>query len=89
MSTRIAYSNTGTGQNIATFVNEVQVVLSLGRRLMAKLNSASYGADWTGVETEVGGMTPGNGQNLWTILANAMAAIDVPAVAELARLDKQ
>ena len=88
MTTRVAYGSTGTGQQIATFVNEVETVLYLGRRLMAKLNSASSGSDWTSLEAEVGGMTVGTGQTLWTILSTAMAAIDAAAVAELARLDK-
>jgi len=69
-------------------VNEVETVLAKGRRLMAKLNSASSGNDWTAVETEIGGMTAGTGQTLWTVLSTAMGAIDVAAVAELARLDK-
>ena len=88
MSTRIAYSNTGTGQQVADFVNEIQTVLAKGRRLKAKLDCASYGSDWTGVESEVGGMTAGTGQTLWTIISTAMAQIDSAQVAELARLDK-
>lgn len=89
MSTRIAYSGTGTGQQVSDFVNEVQTCLSKGRRLMAKLNSASSGADWTAVENEVGGMVVGTGQTLWTILSTAVTQIDSPQIAELARLDKQ
>lgn len=88
MTTRIAYGNTGIGQQIGSFVNEVETVLSMGRRLMAKLNSASSGNDWTSLETEVGGMTAGTGQALWAVLATAMASLDSAAVAELARLDK-
>ena len=89
MSTRIAYGNTGTGQQIADFVNEVETALAKGRRLKAKLDSASSGSDWTGVEAEVGGMTGGTGQTLWTIISTAMAQIDSPQISELARLDKQ
>jgi len=88
MSTRVAYGNTGTGQQVATFINEVETTLALGRRLLAKLNSASSGADWTGVENEVGGMAPGTGQALWTMISNAMTQIDSPQIAELSRLDK-
>lgn len=88
MSTRIPYSPTGTGQQVSDFVNEVQIVLAKGRRLKAKLDSASWGDDWTGVENEVGGMTAGTGQPLWSIISNAVAQIDSPQVAELARLDK-
>jgi len=35
-----------------------------------------------------GGLTVQQAQDLWTILSNAKAAIDVAAVAELARLDQ-
>jgi hypothetical protein len=89
MTTRIAYNVSGTGQQIADFANEVETVLAKGRRLKAKLDSASYGSDWAAVEAEVGGMVAGTGQTLWTIIATAMQQIDTPQVAELARLDKQ
>jgi len=89
MSTRIAYGTTGTGQQIQGWVNEMMDVLAKGRRLKAKLDSASSGSDWIGVETEVGGMTGGTGQTLWTIISTAMAQIDSPQISELARLDKQ
>lgn len=89
MSTRIAYGSTGTGQQIADFVNEVQTALAKGRRLKAKLDSASSGSDWAGVESEVGGMVPGTGQALWSILSTAVSQIDSAQIAELARLDKQ
>jgi hypothetical protein len=89
MTTRIAYgTTTQTGQNVADFVAEVSMVLSKGRRLKAKLDSMSWGNDWTAVESEVGGMTAGTGQALWTLIATAMQQIDSPQVAELARLDK-
>lgn len=89
MSTRIAYGNTTqTAQNVADFVNEVQVVLAKGRRLKAKLDSASSGNDWTAVESEVGGMVAGTGQTLWTLISTAMTQIDAPQILELARLDK-
>lgn len=89
MSTLIAYGPNGTGQQISDFVNEVEITLAKGRRLLAKLNSMSSGSDWAAVEAEVGGMTAGTGQTLWTIIATAMGQIDSAAVAELARLDKQ
>lgn len=89
MSTRIKYSNEGTGQQVANFVHEVQSVLARGRRLKAKLDSASSGDDWPAVEAEVGGMEAGTGQTLWGIISTAMAQIDSPQIAELARLDKQ
>ena len=89
MSTRVAYGNTGVGQQVSDFVNDVQTVLAKGRRLKAKLDAMSYGDDWTAIETEVGGMTAGTGQTLWTLIATAMGQIDSAQVAELARLDKQ
>lgn len=88
MSTRIAYNGSGTGNQIAQFVNAVEEALAKGRRLKAKLDSASSGNDWTAVEAEVGGMTAGTGQSLWSILSTAVAQIDSPQIAELARLDK-
>jgi hypothetical protein len=89
MTTRIAYTAAGTGQQISDFVNDVQTVLAKGRRLKAKLDSMSYGNDWAAVEAEVGGMVAGTGQTLWTLIATAMGQIDSAQVAELARLDKQ
>lgn len=88
MTTRVAYSNTGVGQQIADFVNEVQTTLAKGRRLKAKLDSMSWGNDWAAVEAETGAVA-GTGQTLWTLIATAMQQIDAPQVAELARLDKQ
>lgn len=89
MTTRVAYSSAGMGQQISDFVNEVQMTLAKGRRLKAKLDSMSSGSDWSAVEAEVGGMVAGTGQTLWTLIATAMQQIDAPQVAELARLDKQ
>lgn len=88
MSTRVAYNGAGTGNQIADFVNAVEVALAKGRRLKAKLDSASSGADWTSVEAEVGGMVAGTGQTLWTIISTAMTQLDSAQIAELSRLDK-
>lgn len=90
MSTRIAYNaqSGGAGREVAQFVNAVQDVLAKGRRLNVKLNSMSSGNTWTAVETEIGGMTAGTGQTLWTIISTAMTQIDSAQVAELARLDQ-
>jgi len=88
MTTRIAYSDTGIGQQISNFVNDVENVLAKGRRLKAKLDSMSFGNDWGAVEAETGA-TAGQGQNLWTLISTAMQQIDSPQIAELARLDKQ
>jgi len=87
-STRIAYNSAGLGQQISDFVNQVEVCLANGRRLLAKLNSMSYGSDWSSLESEIGGMTAGTGQPLWYIIATAMGKIDSPEIAELSRLDK-
>jgi hypothetical protein len=89
MTSRIAYSPNGIGQQVSDFVNDVQTVLAKGRRLQKKLDSMSSGNDWPAVEAEVGGMVAGTGQTLWTIIATAMGQIDSPQVAELSRLDKQ
>ena len=89
MTTRVAYNATGIGQQVSDFVNEVQSTLAKGRRLKAKLDSMTSGSDWPALEAEIGGMTAGTGQTLWTIIATAMGSIDSAAVAELARLDKQ
>lgn len=88
MSTRIAFNGTPTAGQIAEFINLVEAALTRGRRLKAKLDAASSGNDWTAVETEVGGMTPGTGQTLWSVLSTAIGQLDSPQVAELARLDK-
>lgn len=87
MTTRIAYSDSGIGQQISNFVNDVENVLAKGRRLKAKLDAMSFGDDWAAVEAETG--ATGNGQTLWTLISTAMQQIDSPQVAELARLDKQ
>lgn len=88
MSTRISFnSSNGLGKAAAEFVSEVQVMLAKGRRVKAILDAASNGSDWASVEAAVG-CTAGQGQNFWTIVATAMANLDSPAVAELARLDQ-
>ena len=91
MTTRIAYTPTGIGQQVSDFVNEVQTVLAKGRRLKAKLDSMVAGdpATYTALEAEIGGMVVGSGQTLWSVISTAVAQIDSPQVAELARLDKQ
>ncbi len=91
-STRIQYgigASSNTSNDIAEYVDAVLTAREKGRRLMAVLNAASTGNDWTAVETEVSGMTPGTGQTLWTILSTSMGQVDSAQVAELARLDKK
>lgn len=88
-TTRIPYNPTSTtGKQIAEFLDSVNETLARGRRLMGQLNSMSSGNDWAALEAEIGGMTPGQGQTLWTILATAKDAIDSPQVAELSRVDQ-
>lgn len=88
MTTRISYNTSnGPGRQVADFVNEVEVTIAKGRRILAQLNSISSGADWASIESECG-VTAGQGQNFWTLIATAMDKIDSPQVAELARLDK-
>ena len=43
----------------------------------------------TAVEAETSGMTAGQSQALWTIISTAMAQMESPQAAELARLDKR
>lgn len=88
-STRIPFNpQTLAGQQIADYINSVNEALAKGRRLLGQLNSMSSGDDWTALENEIGGMTPGQGQSLWTIIATAQSAIDSSQVAELSRIDQ-
>lgn len=90
-STRISYQDqTGLGFEIADFVNAVEVALAKGRRLLPKINAATNGNDWHALALELGvGTTDQNAQDLWTLISTAKSAIDCPAVAELARLDRR
>lgn len=90
MTTRIVYSQaTQTGKMLAQYVNAVFESRTQGRRLKAILDSASWNNDWAAIAAEVGGgFTAAQAQDLWTIVSNAQAAIDMPAVAELSRLDQ-
>lgn len=90
MTTRIVYSqSTQTGKSIAQAVNATLDALSQLRRMKLLLDASSSGADWAAVAAEVGGgINAQQAQDLWTVLSNAKAAVDVPAVAELARLDQ-
>lgn len=104
MTTRIAYNaESNEGTQVAEFVDAVMEALAKGRRLKPQLDSMIYGdpADHAALEKEIGGpvlvgnapdqvwsMVPGTGQPLWFIISAALSAIDCPAVAELARLDK-
>jgi hypothetical protein len=89
-STRIPYSQTTqTGKSVAQWVNDVLSAVASGGRVKALLDQASSGSDWAAVAAEVGGgITPTQAQALWTIVSNAQGAINVAAVAELARLDQ-
>lgn len=92
MTTRIIYSQGGqTGKMLAQALNTTLEGLAELRRIKALLDKAQSGtpADWLAVATELGGgLTATQAQEAWTIVANALTAIDVPAVAELARLDQ-
>lgn len=94
MSTRILYdsANKTTGRMLARFVDSMKDALAEGRRIKAVLDSASSAADWPAVAAELGLPATQAGadaaQAAWTIVSTAMGAIDVPAVAELARLDQ-
>lgn len=89
MSNRIAYNTASPlGQQVAEYLDALNEALARGRRLKGQIDSATSGATYTALETEVGGMVAGTGQDFWTILSVAQAAIDVPAVAELKRIDQ-
>ncbi len=94
MSSRILVDgNLALGQEVLEYIDAVQDVLAKGRRLKAQLDSASSGSDWHQVAIELGLPDPGQvsstaAQDAWTIISTAQAAIDVPAVGELARLDQ-
>jgi hypothetical protein len=96
MSTRILYdsSNKVAGKMLAKFVDSLKEALAEGRRVKAVLDAAQSGApaDWAAVAAELGLPATQAGadaaQAAWTIASNAMTAIDVAAVVELARLDQ-
>lgn len=89
MSTRIPFNTaSAVGQQVAEYLDALNDALARGRRLKGQLDSAVSGGTYTALETEVGGMAAGSGQDFWTILSTAQAAIDVPAVAELKRIDQ-
>ncbi len=91
MSTRVPFNAaSAAGKEIADFIDAVNEVLAKGRRLKSQLDSMVSGAPATyaQIETEVGGMGAGDGQTLWTIISTAVAQIDAPQIAELARLDQ-
>lgn len=88
-STRVKYNAaSATGQQIAETIDAVNAALAKFRRLQLQINSMTAGNDWPALEAEVGGMTVGQGQTLWTILATAKDQLDSPQIAELARLDQ-
>lgn len=89
MSTRILYdAKSAAGQQVAEFIDAVMVAREKGRRLKAQLDSMVNGDTFGQVETEIGGMAPGDGQPLWAIISTAAGQIDSAQVAELARLDQ-
>lgn len=91
MSIRIPYQDSnGIGREVAQYVDAVLDARERGRRLKAKLDSMVNGeaSPYPSLEAEIGGMTAGQGDDLWAVISNAQAAVDVPAVSELSRLDK-
>lgn len=89
MSTRVSYNTaSAVGQQVSEYIDALNDALARGRRLKGQLDSAVAGGTYTALEAEVGGMVAGTGQDFWTILSTAQAAIDVPAVAELKRIDQ-
>lgn len=89
-TSRILYSQAGqTGKMLAQAVHAQIDALSKLRRVKVLLDKAQTGADWAAVAAELGGgISAAQAQNAWTIVANALTAIDVAAAGELANLDQ-
>lgn len=86
-------AGTTAGTSVRNFVGLQLSAIAAGRRLKAMLDSAQYGApaDWQEVANELGLSGPNaltQAQSVWTIISTAMTVLDVPATAELARLDQ-
>lgn len=82
-----------TSKLYTAFVGTIMTALSEGRRVKKILDAAQYGApaDWPAVAAELGLVGPNanqQAQDAATILGNAMAKIDDPAIGELSRLDQ-
>jgi hypothetical protein len=94
MSSRILVDpNLTAAKQLLEYVDAVADAVAKGRRLKAQLDSMSSGSDWHQVAIELGLPDPGAvsstaAQDAWTIISTAQAAIDVPQVRELARLDQ-
>ena len=95
MSTRILINGgTAMGKLALEYANAVLEAREKGRRLKAVLDSMSWGDDWVQVAQELGLAVPGepptdsDAYKVWAIISTAQAAVDVPAVAELSRLDQ-
>lgn len=85
---RILYDTEGqAGKLLAQAVNATVVAVERMRRVGKLLDAATYGDDWAALGAELG-IDPAKAQQLWTIVSTARTAIDVPQVAELARLDQ-
>lgn len=89
-TTRINYSQAGqTGKMLAQAVAAQMEALAVLRRIKLILDKAQWGNDWAAVAAELGGgITATQAQNAVTIVANALTAVDVAAVGELANLDQ-
>ena len=92
MTTRIIYSqDTQVGKILAQAVNTQLEAVEKLRRVKALLEAAQEATDDFAHAAEVGGgITIAEAQTLWTLVANAVAQVDVPAsaVAQLANLDQ-
>ena len=94
MSSRILVDGTkAMSRELLEYVDALLTAREKGRRLKATLDSMAWGDDWPQIAAELGLPNPAivsstAAQDAWTIVSNAQAAVDVPAVAELSRLDQ-
>jgi hypothetical protein len=98
MSSRILVDGgTAMGKQVLEYVHAVVEAREKGRRLLAALNSMSYGipADYAQVAAELGLPAPSDvepintqAQDCWAIISTAQGVVDSGQVAELSRLDQ-
>lgn len=88
MSTRIPYDTaSATGQLLAELMNETASVRAKAQRLKDMFESMADGADYTQIETEVGGMTVGDGQATYNIVVGMTGELTTNNLAATSRLD--
>lgn len=89
MSIRVPYSaSTAFGQQVAEYVDSVIKTRDQGRRLRAAFDAMASGGSYDQIETEIGGMTAGDGQTLYNLLVGTVAALEAAGFNELSRLDQ-